>query len=188
MLIHLIRHTTPDVKQGICYGQTDLKLTSNFEQEKDTILKKLKPHYDTVYSSPLTRCLQLARTLETDHFLIEKNLLEVNFGDWEGRKWDDIPQSASQQWMDDFINIAPPNGESLLEMQQRVNRFIQQYINPKENNNIAIVTHAGVIRLFLAWALNVPLKNIFQIKLSYGAILEMDYVSDDFGAAVTFLS
>ena len=34
MLIHLIRHTTPDIETGICYGQTDLDVSDSFEKEK----------------------------------------------------------------------------------------------------------------------------------------------------------
>jgi len=37
--IYLIRHTTPKVEKGICYGQTDLNLADTFEQEKERILK-----------------------------------------------------------------------------------------------------------------------------------------------------
>ena len=44
MLIHLIRHTKPEIAAGICYGQTDLELASSFTQEADTVLSKLLPH------------------------------------------------------------------------------------------------------------------------------------------------
>lgn len=187
MLIHLIRHTTPDIESGICYGQKDLELASSFEQEKDSVHKYLKPQYDRVYSSPLKRCQQLAKTITTNNFSTETDLLEINFGHWEGILWENIPRSESQPWMDDFINIAPPNGESLLQMQQRVHNFIQHHIKPAAHRDIAIVTHAGVIRLFLAWALKIPLHNIFQVQLRYGVIVEMDYQHDDSGATVTFL-
>jgi len=187
MFIHLIRHTTPNIESGVCYGQKDLELANSFEQEKDSVLKYLKPQYDIVYSSPLTRCQQLAKTITTNNFSTEIDLMEVNFGHWEGIAWNDIPRSESQPWMDDFINIAPPNGESLLQMQQRVQKFIEYNIKPQAYSDIAIVTHAGVIRLFLAWALNIPLQNIFQIKLEYGVIVEMDYKNDNDGVTVAFL-
>jgi len=187
MLIHLIRHTTPDIEPGVCYGQKDLELANSFEQEKDSILNYLKPQYDIVYSSPLKRCQQLAKTIKTNSFSTEIDLMEVNFGHWEGVAWNDIPRSESQAWMKDFINIAPPDGESLLQMQQRVDNFIKRHIKPEVDHDIAVVTHAGVIRLFLAWALKIPLQNIFQIKLGYGVIVEMDYQNDNSGATVTFL-
>lgn len=187
MLIHLIRHTTPDIKSGVCYGQKDLHLANSFEQEKAVILQQLEHSYDTVFSSPLQRCQQLANALPTDNLKLEKSLMEVNFGDWEGKHWDNIPRSESQAWADDFINIAPPNGESLLQMQQRVQGFIDQNLQPQNDKRVAIVTHAGVIRLFLAWALSIPLVNIFQIKLAYGAVIEMDYQSEEHGASLRFL-
>ena len=56
MRIHLIRHTTPDIKKGLCYGQTDLDVTDTFEQEKEHVLSKLLGEYDAVFTSPLQRC------------------------------------------------------------------------------------------------------------------------------------
>ena len=53
MEIYLIRHTTPDVAKGICYGQTDLALTATFPEEAEHVLKQLPPDLDVVYSSPL---------------------------------------------------------------------------------------------------------------------------------------
>ena len=187
MLIHLIRHTTPDIESGVCYGQKNLDTLNSFEQEKNSIIARLKPQYDIVYSSPLKRCTQLAKTIKTREFAVDNDLMEVNFGNWEGKTWDEIPHSESKPWMDDFINVCPPNGESLTQMQQRVQRFIEHHLKPNEQKNTAIVTHAGVIRLFFVWALNIPLENIFKIKLDYGVVIEMDYQSTEFGASVRFL-
>lgn len=187
MLIHLIRHTTPNIESGICYGQKNLTLADTFLQEKKLIIKHLIAHYNIVYSSPLQRCKKLAQTIKADHLSLEADLMEVNFGDWEGVAWNDIPRSKSQAWMDDFVNIAPPNGESLLQMQLRVQGFINQHIEPNQHEHIAIVTHAGVIRLFFAWVLNIPLQDIFKIKLDYGTVIEMDYQGIELGATMRFL-
>jgi alpha-ribazole phosphatase len=35
--IFLIRHTTPAVAKGICYGQTDLDITESFVEEAEAI-------------------------------------------------------------------------------------------------------------------------------------------------------
>ena len=57
MEIYLIRHTTPLVEQGICYGQTDLDIAHNFQEEVEDIKVALQ-HFnpDKVYTSPLMRC------------------------------------------------------------------------------------------------------------------------------------
>ena len=52
MEIYLIRHTTPNIAKGICYGQTDLDITDTFEQEVVRIKPHLPKNIQTVFSSP----------------------------------------------------------------------------------------------------------------------------------------
>ena len=65
-MIYLIRHTTPAVARGICYGQTDLDVTGSFREEAEVIRQHLPADIGTVYSSPLKRCTQLAQQLFPD--------------------------------------------------------------------------------------------------------------------------
>src|ERR1700760_3057701 len=87
--IYLIRHTTPAVAKGICYGQTDLDITESFPEEDDIIRRLLPADIGLVYSSPLTRCTRLAEDLFPDHSIsLEPHLMEVFCGEWEMRHWD----------------------------------------------------------------------------------------------------
>ena len=58
-MLYLIRHTTPDIAHGICYGQLDINLSESFEYEVNAVLKLL-PALDLVITSPLQRCKKLA--------------------------------------------------------------------------------------------------------------------------------
>ena len=61
MVVYLIRHTSVDVPQGVCYGQTDVPLNPTFEEEAAQTSARLKGlQFDKVYMSPLTRCVRLA--------------------------------------------------------------------------------------------------------------------------------
>jgi alpha-ribazole phosphatase len=60
MEIYLIRHTTPQVESGTCYGQADLDVTETFELEASIIQQHLPAHITQVHSSPLQRCRKLA--------------------------------------------------------------------------------------------------------------------------------
>ena len=173
MLIHLIRHTTPNIDTGICYGQTDLELASSFEQEADAVLNKLFDSYDTVFTSPLKRCTQLARKLKANKFVSDKRLIEYNFGDWELRHWDDFTSKEDQQWMGNFIDQAPPNGENMVEMKQRVLEFWYE-LTKSNYEKVAIVCHAGVIRLIHAEIFSTPLSHVFRLQLDYGAVIEIN--------------
>ena len=63
MEIYLIRHTKPDIVKGTCYGQADIGTTDSFLYEASCIQQHIPAGIQTVYSSPLRRCRQLAEFL-----------------------------------------------------------------------------------------------------------------------------
>jgi alpha-ribazole phosphatase len=180
MQVHLIRHTTPDIATGICYGQTDIAVAKSFETEKNLIIKQLDSKYDAVFSSPLSRCTLLAQQIPTQDYQTDTGLLEMNFGTWELQNWNEIPQLNI--WTNDFVNTKVEGGESFIEMYQRVVAFIEELV-ANSYEKVAIVTHAGVIRIFWAWILEIPLQNVFRLRVGYGDIyrlnlhLQKDYCS-----------
>ncbi|AUS04176.1 alpha-ribazole phosphatase [Pseudotamlana carrageenivorans] len=173
MEIYLIRHTTPQVEKGICYGQTDLDLIENFQSEFETVTSKLPQNENiSVFSSPLKRCTQLADTL-SNQVILDNRLKELNFGEWELKPWNDIPETEINPWMEDFVSTAVPNGESYTELASRVRSFFQALLILKTQKNVVIVSHAGPIRAFLAQVLDIPLKDSFKIKINYGDVFHL---------------
>lgn len=171
MEIYLIRHTTPQVPKGMIYGRTDVLLADTFCREKEPILKRLPADLDAVYSSPSMRCSLLAAHISTN-FKLEERLLEVDFGLWEGKTWDAIDRKVLERWMQDYLHVCPPKGESMLQMNKRVLHFWQEVLQ-KPHRRVAIVTHAGVIRLILAAVNNIPLVSCFDIEVNYGGIYQV---------------
>lgn len=178
MEIYLIRHTNTANAAGLCYGQTDVALASTFDHEVDTLLAKLPEFADDclVFSSPLSRCVQLAETL-SDDVKTDKRLQELYFGDWENQLFDNIEPTALQQWTDNFATAAPPNGETFGDLYQRVGAFWQELLKT-EAEQVVIVTHAGVIRALLARVLNLPLENAFQFRIDAGSAHKLRCVDD----------
>ena len=172
MLIHLIRHTTPDIKPGICYGQADLGLVDSFEQEKTLVHSKLLTSYDAVYTSPLQRCALLADTIKSPNRFIDERIMEYNFGDWELKPWEELKSPDTQQWMDNFVDQAAPNGDSILTMKNRVDDFFDE-LYTRDYQNVAVVSHSGVQRLVHARILETPLALLFRLQLNFGAVLEI---------------
>ena len=124
MDVWLIRHTKVVVEPGTCYGRSELELASSFADEVESLRAQLPDQFDRIFSSPLTRCTRLAETF--GKFDTDARLLEYDFGDWELQAWDDIDQQALDNWMQDFVNQRPPNGETVIEMQARVDEFLEQ--------------------------------------------------------------
>ena len=184
MEIYLIRHTTPAVEAGTCYGQADLDVTETFEQEASVILKHLPPHIEQVYSSPLQRCSKLADFLFPEHNIKHHHdLKEISCGEWELQKWDAIPQEVLMPWMNDYVNVRIPQGESYLDLYDRVvNCFttIAQQSLPA-----AIVSHGGVMRSILSYITQTPLEKSFDVfKLEYGCVVKLEKKNGSFTHSV----
>jgi alpha-ribazole phosphatase len=175
MEIYLIRHTTPNIEKGICYGQSDIALKDSFALEAQNVLKIIPESFDKVYSSPLLRCTQLANLID-ENYITDKRLMEFNFGSWELKKWDDIPNKEIQPWYDDWVNVRANKGESYKELQNRVISFLAEI--PSHYRRILIVTHSGVIRSLCAHLDREELRDSFNsLTIEYGSVLKRVYIS-----------
>lgn len=202
MEIYLIRHTKPKIEKGVCYGFSDLELNDSYQEEKNILIEKIsiqlqkKKEIDNqilIYTSPLKRCQILAENLVEDLKLNNQNnfkfkvkeddkLKEMNFGDWELQKWNEINEAELRIWTDNFVTESTPNGESFEILSKRVIDFWQATIernvekNSKTNKNktVFIVCHAGVIRSILCYILQIPLQKAFSVSIDYGSISKLN--------------
>lgn len=143
MRLWLIRHPRSDIAPGICYGRSDIALAED-AAERAAALRDLLPDAAPIYSSPLQRCLQLARMLHADP-IVDARLMEMHFGEWEMRRWDDIPRPQIDAWASDPVGFAPPGGESPAAVRARVTALL------RELPEVAVlVTHGGVLRACVA--------------------------------------
>jgi alpha-ribazole phosphatase len=176
MNLYLIRHTKVTVKSDICYGQTDVKLARSFQKEKKKIASRVKEiSFDKVYSSPLTRCKKLAEAVLSDvEIVFDERLMELNFGDWEMQTWDKIYASPEgKEWMDNYQKLPTRNGESYPEMVKRINSFFDDVVS-ENTEDIAIFTHAGVIRILKSIIENRTIEELFStFKPEYGSVLKL---------------
>lgn len=166
MEVYIIRHTPVLAGKNICYGQSDLSVAETFIQDVQQFKSKLPDNFDRVYCSPLQRCVNLANALKFDNVLFDNALMEMNFGDWENKNWDDLDQGELNSWMADFVNIKTPNGESLVELYERVKLFLDN-LRLQPCKKVLLISHAGVIRCIWAYLLEIPLQNIFKLPVNY---------------------
>ncbi|NCU03802.1 MAG: alpha-ribazole phosphatase [Chitinophagaceae bacterium] len=178
--IYLIRHTTPAVEKGTCYGQADLDVTESFLAEAALIQAHLPLHIQSVYASPLQRCSKLAQHLFPSHNIsFHDELKEIDCGEWELRKWDDIPQEIVMPWMNDFVNVRIPGGESYLDLLARTSSLFNSIAAKQEH--AAIVSHGGVMRSILSHLTNTPLIESFNVfKLQYGCVVKLSLIENQF--------
>ena len=176
MEVYLVRHTETVCEKGICYGQSDVSLQEPYDTIFETILKQL-PEDAILYCSPLQRCILLANYIKENSVITsihqDSRLMEMNFGNWEMKNWDVIPQDDFTPWMTDFVNVRVPNGESFTDLHNRVFDFMENELQKNNSKPVIIVAHAGVIRSVLCRITNLPLKDAFQNKVDYGAVIKI---------------
>ena len=172
MEVFLIRHTTPDVSPGLIYGHMDVALAGSFDIEMQMVTGQLPAGIEYVVSSPSSRCTRLAQEINKT-FTTDDRLMELNFGRWEGMTWDTIDRNESERWMANFVENCPPEGETLKEMSYRVFDFWKD-LKTLSYQRVAIVTHAGVIRLILSAVKSKPIESLFDVKVNYGEVIFLD--------------
>ncbi|MNQ25467.1 putative phosphoserine phosphatase 2 [compost metagenome] len=173
MEVYLVRHTETVCEKGICYGQSDVALLEPYQEQFDLIKSQI-PLGATVYSSPLIRCVELARYISETAINTDSRLMEMDFGDWEMTNWDAIPSDDFTPWMNDFVNVRVPNGEAFTDLFARVVDFLENELEKNTAKPIVIVAHAGVIRSILCKISKLPLKDAFQNKVDFGAVLKIE--------------
>lgn len=178
MDVYLIRHTTPDIAKGICYGQSDLDVTNTFDAELADIKNRL-PQLDSplIYSSPLKRCLALAEQLfPGSDIKQDARLQEINFGSWEMQAWDKISRSELDAWANNLLHYPVGNGETVQQLYTRSTQAWQDCVK-QGKAPLVIISHGGVIRSILLHLLQIPTEKFQCLDVNYGGIAKVQVES-----------
>lgn len=148
MKLWLVRHAQPLVAPGVCYGATDVAADTKATQESAHGLAKALSADIAVISSPLQRCEQLTQVLRGLRpdlaYEFDTRLQEMDFGQWEGRRWDAIARAELDGWTAAFNTWRCGGAESVGDFMARVGAVWDRSVALKQP--VAWITHAGVIR------------------------------------------
>lgn len=161
MQVFLIRHPCPLVEEGVCYGQLDV--AAEDPQLHAPRLRALLPADIPVIASPLQRARLLAEALHAQPQL-DARLMEIGFGDWEGRRWAEIDRELLDAWAADILHFTPPGGESAAMLQARAVDCAASF----SGEALALVTHSGVMRALLGHWLRLPVNEWSQLGFKFG--------------------
>ncbi len=185
-MLWLLRHPEPETgATGICYGSLNVQLSNAGVRHAERISAALaRQSFAAIYSSPSRRCLHLATILHGGRscpLRLNDNFRELDFGAFEGRTH---PENAAMypavyaQWMENPSEVQFPGGESLTQMRSRVLASLCELRTLHGGQSVAIVTHAGVIRIILGEALGISPRNLFRLGQRYGALSLLRYCAD----------
>jgi alpha-ribazole phosphatase len=144
----LARHAPPLAAEGLCYGATDLEADGAATLQAARALAAAVPRGVVVRTSPLRRCRQLAEALQALRPDLlpgaDARLREMDFGSWEGQRWEAIGTGAFDAWMADFAQHRCGGGESVAQLMARVASAFAQA--REGGQDVLWITHAGVVR------------------------------------------
>jgi len=157
--VRLVRHCEPA-------GRGDVGLSDAGREHAHELAARVGP-VESLWTSPLLRARETAAALGSQP-RVDDDLREIDFGDFEGRAFDEIAASDPElyrSWMEAPTRVRFPGGECWPELKERVLRSLERI-----EGDAVVVTHAGVIRAALSEWLGIPDEAIFRIGLDYGGI------------------
>jgi len=143
-----VRHA-PVRAVGLCYGRAEVLPVLAPEQAAATVLAFGTWSVSQVWSSPSARCREPAAVLAAALGVglhIDERLYELDFGSWEGRSWEALAReepAALRRWTEDWQRAAPPGGETVAQLEQRVRAWWHEL--PRAGDQL-LFAHAGPVR------------------------------------------
>ncbi len=179
MKIYFVRHGQSEANVSENYNLADTLLTkighvqaertANFFKDKKIV---------KIFSSDLIRARDTTRKISRKTLIpiiFRDDLKEVNKGIFEGKPKID-EEKAIKNSGEDSLRFKPEGGESDYDGYERVSRFIEELKNMHIKGDIVIISHGGLITLFLLSLLNFPIeeKKYFGVKNCSISVVDVD--------------
>lgn len=177
--IDLLRHGESELSHTL-RGSLDDALTAKGWQQMLSSIDQSQPQYwDVVFSSPLQRCFMFAEHFVKERdipLILDKNLQEMHFGDWEGQLiqqlYEQFPETLADFWQKP-TQTTLPNAETMQQFHLRVSTAItdiQQQMQLNGWQSALVVTHGGVIKLLKCMVLQQPLDDVLKMSAELGQL------------------
>jgi broad specificity phosphatase PhoE len=170
----LIRHgETEWSRSGAHTGRTDIPLTAAGRNNAAAAGRYLAAHpFALVLVSPLQRARETCRLAGYENALIDPDLSEWDYGDYEGRTTSQI-QAERPQWS--LWSDGVPNGETAAEVAARAGRVIARALAVEGNADVALFAHGHILRVLATRWLGLPPEDGRLFALGTGAVSTLGY-------------
>jgi alpha-ribazole phosphatase len=172
MSVVVWRHPKPRDVVGRCIGRTDVAVDRRRAKRlahriRQWARRHRAPHI--VVTSPLQRTAAVGRWLARWGWQhrIDERVSELDFGAWDGQRWDAIGAAAVDAWCTDFAHHAPGGGETVEQLLQRCRSFLTEHVGTV---SCCVVGHAGWISAaaWLRWDRGQPVAVDWPAPVGYG--------------------
>jgi broad specificity phosphatase PhoE len=180
-----VRHAPVREDGGCIYGQSDIGCDTSDRVVFDAVGKVL-PRNAVWYASTLKRTHQTADAIwaagfpRPDEMLHEAELSEQHLGDWQGLNRAEFfasrPIAVGSYWFAP-INDPAPNGESFMDLYNRVANAIQRINLTHAGRDVIAVAHGGTIKAALGFALGNQPERGLAFTIDNCSITRLDHLS-----------
>lgn len=180
----LVRHGETVLNQQLRYsGQRDAPLTPLGEAQEERVRGRLAGEtIERVVCSDLGRCQAFAASIAASHGVRaepEPALREASFGAWEGLTYQEAMARDRQSMVAfnrDTAGVAPPGGESLVDLAGRVRPCFDALIKAHKDRAgaLLLVSHGGTLRALLCSILPLPLDRFWTLRVDPASLSMMD--------------
>jgi len=173
----------------VFHGQTDSNLTEKGQKQALKVAQRLRNEkIDVIYSSPLKRAYYTAKYIAQEKdikdIIADEGLMEINGGEWENVRWDDLPKKWPEEY--NTWECSPhlhcmPTGESMKQAYDRIVNTVSNIVDANKERDICIVTHGTVLRALMCHILNKPWEDLITISwCDNTAITIVEFIDDSF--------
>ncbi len=175
MKIVLVRHGQTEWSvSGQHTSRTDIPLTEPGRKAARALRDRLAGRaFVLVLASPRARALETARLAGFDPE-IDPDLVEVDYGDYEGRTTPEIREQHPgwTLWAD-----GSPGGESLEHAGERVDRVIARAV--AADGDVAVFAHGHILRVLGARWVGLPAERGASLALDTAALCELGFEREE---------
>lgn len=172
----LVRHAAHDQIGKILCGRMDgIRLNADGREESRLVAQRLsREPISAIYASPLERTIETARAIAAATGVgiqPDGDLLEIDLGEWTGRSFAELrddPRWAA--WNCRRSLVRPPGGETMREVQARLQRWLERIQSAHPNEHIAAVTHSDVIKAMAAHVLGFSLDQHTRLEVAPASV------------------
>lgn len=181
----LVRHAPVPCPHSRITGTLDVACDTSDDEDFRQLARRL-PANAALVESGLMRCRQTVGALEAAGLLlpppvIEPDLVEQNFGRWQGKSWMELEAAKDPDlaaFWNDPAEAAPPEGESFALVCARVRRALNRLSVQLAGRDVVAVVHAGTVRAALALALGLEPAQALRFAVQPLSLTRLDVTAD----------
>ncbi len=173
--LYLVRHGHTEYSDaGAIAGSSDVALSQAGRDAVAMVADSLDvASISAFHASSLQRATDTAALLGSSNTLEDARLAELDFGDWEGKTWQEVhdenPDHLSQ-WSENWVEQAPPGGETFQALANRADSWLEEVTALPDEERLVVAAHGGTIRALLCLALDLPLSCAMRFSVDYAHV------------------